>query len=741
MNRIAVAGSVALAVTGALSMGLATADAAKRKKARFQNEKNLVVTLATPTLNQEVLPDLSDPGLNGVIEIRFSSPLKKRDVINDQNTFNRLTERVEFLDSTFNRMPGTPTLRRNRFIFNPRTAENGGVLAQGQYTVNIRRNVRNRRGRMLNFGTADFTTTFSVGTDVYNPVLRRMSPLDGQANIGLQQKLVASFNEPIDPSSIISSIQVQDASTNPPTPIPGAGGGTGVTLEREGFDVVFTPDPCFGYPPQTTIQFLMQGQDEQLAASPVTDVFGNAFTRDSGLQWSFNASAGIWESPNGTYNDVTGQFRTQFQTKGVTPPPQALPPGSPMMSLSNPANVLPFASPCSAQLFFAPSCWTAGRVLIAQTTTSLYEIDLTGFIQRFNQGITDFSLISTIDPPVRVGRPIGVVTDPRVDPNNFETFIYVVDQRTATVAVLDSRNLQTLGRFTGFSSPRDISISTDLSLARTTMYVSDFAANNLVAIDMQGITVNFSGQPGAQSPCEAIKDNASRRTVIQTGAGPSAVSADSFLLGRVATANVLDSSITVVNVQDNSVRGTFEVGSNPVDLDWSIVGFGGIRPCMVTNQGGLNDPDGSVSLYLQAPPLSGGFLGAGQNRDGIESTFIDGVKNPTGIWGNQQWLSPFTGNSVPIVWYVANTGGRTVLDLRINIVGLFGVSVTPTVLQNKEVGPSPTFATLDPFYPNAFLFAAVAGTGSLAAMDPNRPVPPTDVFVGQIRRYSTAFTH
>ena len=27
------------------------------------------------------------------------------------------------------------------------------------------------------------------------------------------------------------------------------------------------------------------------------------------------------------------------------------------------------------------------RVLIAQTTTSLYEIDLTGFIQRFNQGI------------------------------------------------------------------------------------------------------------------------------------------------------------------------------------------------------------------------------------------------------------------------------------------------------------------------------------------------------------------
>ena len=74
MNRIFVAGSVALAFAGALSVGLSTADAGKRKSARFQNEKDLVVTLVTPTLNQEVLPDLSDPGLNGVITVRFSSP-------------------------------------------------------------------------------------------------------------------------------------------------------------------------------------------------------------------------------------------------------------------------------------------------------------------------------------------------------------------------------------------------------------------------------------------------------------------------------------------------------------------------------------------------------------------------------------------------------------------------------------------------------------------------------------------
>ncbi len=736
MNRIAVAGSVALAFAGALSVGLTAAEAKTGKRARVNNEKDLVVTLVTPTLNQETTADLSDPGLNGLVTVRFSSPVNKRDVIDNQNTFNRLTSKVEVYDSSFNRLPGTPTVRGDRIFFNPRDAANGGLLAQGQYTLNLKRSLRNSSGRLLNNGLRDFTTTWSVGTDVYNPVLRKISPIDGQVNIGLQQRVVATFNEPIDPSTVISSITVQDASTNPPTPIPGAGGGTGVTLERNGFDVVFTPDPCFGYPPRTTIQFLMQGVDQLGTASPVADVFGNPFRRDAGLQWTFNAAAGVFQSPNGTYDEVTGVFRTQFQTKGITPPPAGLRPGSPQWTLQ------PFASPCSLQLFFSPSCYATGLVLLATTSTGVYEINLTGFVNRFNQGITDFSLISTVPPgPVRTGRPGGMVTDPRWDNTTGHTFIYLVDQRTATVSVLDSRNLQRLGRFTGFSSPRDVSISTDLSLARTTLYVSDFAANNLVGIDLQGITVSFAGQPGAPSPCEAIKDNASHRTSIQTGRGPTSVAADSFLLGRVAVTNTLDSSLTVINVQDNTVRGTYEVGSNPVDVDWSIIGFGGIRAALVTNQGGLNDPNGSVSLYLQAPPLSGGFLGAGQNRDGIESTFTDNVKNPTGVWGNQQWLSPFSGNSVPVVWYIANTGGETVLDLRLNISGLFGVSVNPSAVQTKEVGPNPTFATLDPYYPCAFLFAAVAGTGNLAAMDPNRPVPPTQVFVGQIRRYATCYTH
>jgi len=39
----------------------------------------------------------------------------------------------------------------------------------------------------------DFTTSFTVGTDVYPPVLRKISPINGQIGIGFFQQIVATF--------------------------------------------------------------------------------------------------------------------------------------------------------------------------------------------------------------------------------------------------------------------------------------------------------------------------------------------------------------------------------------------------------------------------------------------------------------------------------------------------------------------------------------------------------------------
>ena len=740
MNRYAIAGCVALGCLGMVAAGVAEAQARQGQPAPRKKKftKDLVVTLVTPTTNQEVLQDLADPGLNGVITVRMSSPPRKRDIIDNQNPFNRLTNRVEFFDSSFNRLPGSPRVRGNTFTFDPFT-EQQPVLAQGQYTLNLKRSIRNNRGRLLNFGVADYTTTFSVGTDVNKPVLRKISPINRQTNVGLKQKIVVTFNEPVDQSTLISTITVQDNTTNPPTPIPGAGGGTGVTLERNGFDVVFTPDPCFGYPPKTTIGFIMQGEDEPAGGgppttAPVTDVFGNGFARDDGLQWVLNPATSFYESPNGVYDPQTGQFRMEFQSVGVKPAPQLVSPGSPQFTAT------PIANPCNPIVFFPPSCYATGSAINYTVSGGLGQMSIQGIINLFNQGITDLSAMALVpNTPVRLGRPAGVVTDPRWDPATFHTFIYMVDERSKSVMVLDSRNYSVLGRISGFSSPRDVTISTNFGRNATTLWVSDFAAQNAVGVDLNAITVSFTGQPGAGSPCDAIKERQDARVVVPTGRGPTGIAADSFLNSRVMVCNTLDDSVTVFEPTTGTVRNTADVGSTPVDCDYTLIGLGAIRIGMVANQGGLADPLGSISVYVEPPPPPV-FPGAVQARDGVESTFTDNVRNPASIHGQQQWINGF-GTSIPTRFIIPNTGGKDVSEYSITVSGTFGQSYTASLIQTYEVGFNPSYGVYDPFYPALFMFVAVAGQGAMAGVDYGRPVPAELVRAPGIRRIFGCYTH
>ena len=740
MNRWAIAGCVALGCAGMVTAGLVEAQARERAPARQSRyTKDLVVTLVTPTNNQEVLQDLSDPGLNGKITVRFSSPPRKRDIIDNQNPFNRLTTKVEFFDSTFSRLPGEPRVRKNVFTFDPFDV-NQPVLPNGQYTLNLKRNLRNGRGRLLNSGVADFTTTFSVGTDNYQPVLRRISPIHRQNNIGLQQPIVCTFNEPIDLASLISTITVQDSTTNPPTPILGAGGGTGVSLARNGFDVVFTPSPCFGYPPKTTISFIMQGLDNpddgsDPTTAPITDVFGNGFARDNGLQWTLNQATGLYESPNGTYDEKKGigLFRMDFETKGVKPAPQATSPASPQFTAT------PFANPCGPVVWFPPSCYATGSALHYTSANGLGQISFLGIVNRFNQGITDLSLMQVVpNTPVRMGRPGGMVVDPRWDPATFHTFMYMVDQRTKTVAVVDSRNFKILGRFAGFVSPRDVTVSTNFGRNTTTLWVSDFASNQVVGVDLQSITVTFGGQPGAPSPCDAINDNSQqdRRFFVEVGQGPTGISADSFLNARVMVCNTMGNSISIVSVGRAEKVNDYEVGSTPVDCDWTMIGLGAIPLGMVANQGGLNDPDGSISVYIENFPT--GFSGT---RTGIENTFTDKVKNPSSVYGQQQWINGF-GNAIPgQEFFIPNTGSNTVVEYGVTVTGGFGTSVNAAPIYTYDIGLNPTSASYDPFYPALFIFASAAGNGAVGAAEPRRATPATLNRAPGIQRIFTAYHH
>lgn len=735
MNRFTMAGFLAIGCAGIVAAGSLSADAARRSPRR-QYTKDLVVTLVTPTLNQEVLPDLADPGLNGRITVRFSSPPRRKDLIDDQNPVNRLTDKVEFLGSAFDLLPGEPTVRRNEFVFDPLAGEGRPVLPAGQYTLNIKSAVRNRRGRQLNQGLRDFTTTFCVGTDQHAPVLRTVAPLQGQTNVGLLQPIRATFNEPVDPSSLLAAITVQDLTTNPPTTIPGT-----VTVERNGFDVVFTPNPCFGYPPMTTIGFTMQGLDRPLTTNPdgsvtvgapttsgVTDAFGNGFRRDGGLHWTNDPAQGaqVFRSPNGTYDESAGigRFRTEFRTAGTRPAPMAVSPGSPQFTAT------PFATPCAPIVFLPPSCYATGSAIHYTTSNGLGQFSMAGIINRLNQGVVDLSLGSVLaNAPVRTGRPGGMVVDPRWDPATFHTYLYMVDQRTQTVNVLDSRNFQSLGRFSGFSAPRDVSISTTFGRNSTTLWVSDFASNQLVGVDLQALSVTFTGQPGAPSPCEQIADEAARRIVVDVGRGPTGVAADSLLDGRVMVTNTLDDSISIVNVQTGQVIEEYEVGSAPVDCDWTMVNLGAVQVAMVANQGGTNDPDGSISLYV-----------GGIGRNGIENTFTDNVKNPSSVHGQQQWING-AGTAIPTRFIVPNTGGHTTTEYTFAVTGGFGVAISASPVQTYDVGLNPTNAVYDPFYPANFIAVAVAGQGGVSMIDYGRATQPVLNPVAGVQRLFTAYSH
>ena len=739
MNRVAVTACVALGTAGVLAAVTGPARAGT-KASSIANERHLVVTLVTPTTNQEVLGDLRDNGLNGVITVKFSAYVNPRDIIDYQNVVNFLSGKVEFLNSAFSRLPGTPSVRRNVFTFDPRTTTKP-ELDQGQYTLNLKSSIRSTRGSLLNEGVADYTTTFSVGTDIYPPVLRRISPVDGQTGIGLLQKVCVTFNEPLLFASLPGNITMLDGSTNPPSAIPGT-----FTLQRGGFDVCFTPDPCFGYPPLTNITLNIQGQTVPATnIAAVTDVFQNKFKRDPGLQWTQDpAISSLFRSPNGQYDQITGLFTMTFQTKGVQPPPSAPPVGNAQMGLY----FVPPFSPCFAQLWYGPGCNGVGAQEAYTTSNGLGVLDLRSFIARYNQGVTDYKLVNIVpNAPVRMGRPGGIAYDRRFITliSQFgHTYMYVVDERAKVVNVVRTDNLKVLGRFTGFTDPRDVSISTDTGNNITTLYVSDFGANQLVAIDLQGIAVSFGGQPGAASPCEAIKDNQSSRRFIPTGAGPTEISADGYLHQAAIVTNSLDNSVTLFDPTSNKVTKTATVGGNPSGCDWVCWFFGGIKLALVANQGGLNDPNGSISMYVKAPG-GGNFLSAGQTRDGIEGSLTESVKNPSQVWGNLDWIDPpppaGTLTSVLREWWAANTGGTSVIRMAFSATGLFGASIAPRLVKTYEVGLNPTCVTLDSVFPNQVQFSAVAGLGSVAITDPDRDLDPVLLKVPGVRKLFNCFTH
>jgi DNA-binding beta-propeller fold protein YncE len=389
---------------------------------------NLVVTQTLPTNQQEVLPDLSDPGLESHIRVFFSEMVMSATAIDPTNTFNYLTSDVNILNSGMERMEGVATLANSNktLVFQP-----SGDLANGQYTVTVTRDVMNFQGGRLNSGVSDHRSSFTVGTDIFAPVLRNTFPAANQKNVAKDSRIILTFNETLNRSTVTNtSITVVDGSANPPVNIAGS-----LVTDLGAFEIIFTPDAGTLMPPNATIVVTING-----GAGGVSDAVGNPFEGDIA---------------------TPGLYQFQFETVKEPPPP------------NNPLTIDP--NTFDALLYFADS-------------TSI------GSLQEglFLNNTLDLTLWGAGNPVPnsmsRIGQPGEIIFDPRFGPTDGHTYAYIIDRATKSVAVVGTRDSKVVWRWRDLPDPRGLAIAPN----GITLYVTNYAADSLSFLDVGSINVGMA---------------------------------------------------------------------------------------------------------------------------------------------------------------------------------------------------------------------------------------------------------
>ena len=271
----------------------------------------LFVTSVTPARNQETLPDLSDPGLNNEVTVRFSTYVRAGDLLDEGNAVNGLSRKVALVDQAFAPISGSATATRNFLRIDPFTYQRP-TLPVGRYTLTLKPSIRSVGGRQLNDGRAAFKTSFHIGWGMFPVVLVRVTPRDAQTGVGLRRAVVATFDVPVDPVSALDSVRLEDRSTEPPTPIHAL-----VTVERRGLDVVLHAESP-GFAPGAEIALVVAGRGTATAegAAVLRSADGIEFKRDWGPRWTADPDVPtLFHSELGDFDDVTGEFATTFRTR------------------------------------------------------------------------------------------------------------------------------------------------------------------------------------------------------------------------------------------------------------------------------------------------------------------------------------------------------------------------------------------------------------------------------------------
>jgi hypothetical protein len=496
---------------------------------------------AAPFNGQVVRPDLSDEGLDGAVRVNVRIPARFRRGLRDPSgQWDGNGPAVSLLDQGFRSVLESARYRsRTReLVIHPTLP-----LPEGQYTLTLWKGLLGKPG-ILDGLIGDFRTSFTVGPDVYPPVIQLTEPAANQTEVPRFTPVVVSFNESLDPASVVlgKTVFVEDAGAEPPRPVEGT-----LLLREGGFDLVFAPDPCFGLPPGTAVRVRLLGAGNGQA---VADRKGNA------LPWDYSFG---------------------FRTAGETlPDPLLVPPPAMAFYATTADSVAAFDI---RDAFAEDGSVHPGRV--RQVTAA-------------NGYGGDFR--------ARLGRPGDAVLDPRADPVTGQSSIYIVDEAANNVAVIGTDNGRVGARTRGFKAPRGLGIATRGNLPGTaSLFITDAGQGTLtlMSLDMP---------PALPTCAIEVYLEPSVRTTVATPGTPGAVAAGAFPGATLAmVALPVLNETTVFGVGDSGALSTSygetnPVGENPTGLAWAGPTLEGHHVCWVTCEGGPLGTGGWVGILTDYRP-------------------------------------------------------------------------------------------------------------------------------------------
>ena len=566
-------GALAFALIGCGGGGSDSSDA----------ETLMAVVQEIPTNGQQVAGDLSDVG--GVFELQFSTALDEDTILDPSNPFNGLSANLNMLDNTLIRVAGTPEVKGKYFRFIPPAS---GLPPQ-QYTVTVTTEVKTLGGQAL---AHYFYSAFTVGEDNYEPIIRRTSPVQNQSMVARDHEIVITFNESLDPGSVnTQTVLVQDGGQNPPVTIAGV-----LSLENNGFEIHFTPDPATQMPPDTTVVVTLQGGNGGIADA----TNGKPFLDTAGTQTyvlQFNTTPGgdpLNQFARGSVYFVDGKSFGVIDIGTYT--------GIPAMPGSN------------------------GRQVLANSRR-------------------------------KVGSPGEMIIDPRVSGNG-DTFAYVVDLNSSTIAVLNTFNSRIVGRINA-KAPRGLGTSGGR------LYVSQFGTDTLAVYNTALASPGTNNWNDSQ---DQLTGSAVLQSEVSVGRGPLGV-ARAPDQGTVFVCNSLEGTCSIMNVTNSTIAATWQTGGNPQDVGITLTFPGLGYFALVSNLGSSAGDPGSASLWWSANPA-------------VQHWLIAGLQNPRGV------IYDFGIN-----WYVANSGGSSVSTV---ILGVQGNTIVPSMGNTFHTGKAPQNVSLDP---------------------------------------------